>query len=181
MNKALVFIFGFAAGSAAGGFVVYKLLNERYAQIAQEEVDSVKEMYNRKAKEAEDEKLEEQKNLAHEASNKPDIMEYAKVLNEQRYSERVEVPEEDDNEIEIIDSNEFGLDDDYDIAQLTYYKDGVLADEDDEVINHPSLVVGNFENKFENSVVYVRNDETKTYYEIVEDDRTYSEVVGDDV
>ena len=177
MNKTVVFILGFVTGSAAGGFAVYKLLNDRYAQIAQDEVDSVKEMYARKAKEAED--LEEKKELAHEASNKPDIMEYAKVLNEQRY--KPEAQDDEDDPIEFIESNEYGLDDEYDLVQFTYYSDGVLADEDDEVVNHPSLIVGNFADKFEDNVVYVKNDETKTYYEIIEDDRTYTEVVGDEV
>ena len=48
MNKSVIAIFAaFAAGAAVSYFVTRKLLEERYAQIAQEEIDSVKEIFGR--------------------------------------------------------------------------------------------------------------------------------------
>ena len=48
MNKSVIAIFAaFAAGAAVSYFVTRKLLEEQYAQIAQEEIDSVKEIFGR--------------------------------------------------------------------------------------------------------------------------------------
>ena len=48
MNKSVIAIFAaFAAGAAVSYFMTRKLLEEQYAQIAQEEIDSVKEIFGR--------------------------------------------------------------------------------------------------------------------------------------
>ena len=66
---------------------------------------------------------------------------------------------------------------------LTYYADGVLADENDEVIEDVEDAVGidslNHFGEYEDDSVFVRNDARKCDYEILLDQRTYSEVVED--
>ena len=48
MNKSVIVIFAaFAAGAAAGFFAAKKFFEEKYAQLAQEEIDSVKEIFGR--------------------------------------------------------------------------------------------------------------------------------------
>ena len=47
MNKAGG-LFIFVAGAAFGSFVTWKLLRDKYEQIAQDEIDSVKEVFSKK-------------------------------------------------------------------------------------------------------------------------------------
>ena len=85
-------------------------------------------------------------------------------------------------DIEYIDPVTFGDDKDYDTLTFTYYADGVVANEDNEEIADYeiiSLLGENFEDHFgeyEQDSVNVKNNKTKTYYEVLKDDRCYSEV-----
>ena len=81
--------------------------------------------------------------------------------------------------INYISADEFGEDEDYENITLTYYKDDILADEDDSIISSPNELVGDFKPHFgeeEEDVVYVKNDEVKCYFEIIKDLRKYDEV-----
>ena len=88
-----------------------------------------------------------------------------------------------DADIEYIDPVTFGDDKDYDTLTFTYYADGVVANEDNEEIADYeiiSLLGENFEDHFgeyEQDSVNIKNNKTKTYYEVLKDDRCYSEVV----
>lgn len=85
-------------------------------------------------------------------------------------------------DIEYIDPVTFGDDKDYDTLTFTYYADGVVANEDNEEIADYeiiSLLGENFEDHFgeyEQDSVNIKNNKTKTYYEVLKDDRCYSEV-----
>lgn len=85
-------------------------------------------------------------------------------------------------DIEYIDPVTFGDDKDYDTLTFTYYADGVVANEDNEEIADYeiiSLIGENFEDHFgeyEQDSVNIKNNKTKTYYEVLKDDRCYSEV-----
>ncbi len=48
MNQRLIYVLVFAAGAGTGYLVARKMLEEKYAQIAQEEIDSVKEVFERR-------------------------------------------------------------------------------------------------------------------------------------
>ena len=62
---------------------------------------------------------------------------------------------------------------------LTYYADGVLEDEYWNVIENPEDIVGdefmNHFGEYADDVVYIRNEELKTDYEITRDKRTHAE------
>ena len=80
----------------------------------------------------------------------------------------------------VIDPSEFGENPEYDTETLTYFADGVLVDDVDDVIEEPDIVVG-LENlkifeEFGATSVYVRNDIYKTDYEIIRDDWNYSDL-----
>ena len=83
----------------------------------------------------------------------------------------------------MIPPEQFGDDEEYEQISLTYYADGVLADENDEVIEDVEDAVGidplNHFGEYEDDSVFVRNDARKCDYEILLDQRTYSEVVED--
>lgn len=74
-----------------------------------------------------------------------------------------------------IDPSEFGNDGKNATMTCTYFADGVLVDDVDEVIEDPDLVVGRHHidifNEFPDATcVYVRNDVDGTDYEILKDD-----------
>ena len=84
----------------------------------------------------------------------------------------------------VISPDEFGNMDDHTLISLTYYADGVLADDwDTKVINPDEEVGPNIESHFgeyEEDTVFVRNEKLKNDYEICRDLRTYTEVIGDE-
>lgn len=182
------FIFGAAIGSVATWFVTKKY----YAQIAQEEIDSVKEVFSKKvdAEPADDEPVErEKRDLTLEEIRNHD---YSDVLGRCGYStEEKEVmpmkeerPPVYEEEPYVIEPDEFGTMFEYDQIELTYYEgDGVLTDDWNHPIKNPDKLVGpeyvdHFgENVDEPDVVYVRNDKKKAEYAIYSDERESTEVI----
>lgn len=177
MNKTGVAVIAFIFGAGVGSYTTYQLVKKKFADIAQEEIDSIKDLYSRKK--AREEKSENKSEIAAKAREKADIIEYAKKIHEEKYT-----PDEPEESVDyaIIAESEFGEQDDYDCITLTYYADGVLTDDEDDVMTDYEHIVGNFEDYYEkdSDVVYVRNDARRVYYEIVRDDRDYREVVGDE-
>lgn len=81
----------------------------------------------------------------------------------------------------VIKPEDFGMLDYEDIC-LTYYSDGVLADDHDDKVEFVEQVVGTeWRREFERgeTVVYVRNDARKCDYEIALDFRTYTDIVDE--
>lgn len=81
----------------------------------------------------------------------------------------------------VIKPEDFGMFGYEDIC-LTYYSDGVLADDHDDLVEYPEQVVGTeWRREFEQgeTVVYVRNDARKCDYEIALDFRTYTDIVDE--
>lgn len=84
--------------------------------------------------------------------------------------------------IAVISPDEFGDTDEYERISLTYYADGILADDRDDPILNAGEIVG-FEaldsfDEYEEDTVFVRNDITRCCYEIIRDKRTFGEVTG---
>lgn len=193
MNKVFNVLI-FAAGAAVGSLVTWRLLKTKYEQIAQEEIDSVKEVFaNRDLKwEHKGEPIGKVENMEVTDEGvkatvrvKPDLAEYARKLNAAGYS-NYEVTEEkggtDVDEPYVISPEEFSENDDYDTESLTYYADGILTDDVDNIIEDVAALVGEDSltrfGEYEDDSVFVRNDRTKTDYEILLDLRTYSDAVG---
>jgi len=194
----MMFIFGAAVGSV----VTWQYVKKKYEQIAQEEIDSVKETFSRNAKlelKSKDNETEENNNtrtIVEKAKDKPSVVEYAAWLRKQGYtnysdtdslSEDPNASEEevDENVINdkpyVISPDEFGEFYDYEKISLTYYADQVLADENDELVEDIEETVGfeslNAFGEYEDDSVFVRNDRLKCDYEILLDQRKYSDVI----
>lgn len=81
----------------------------------------------------------------------------------------------------IITEEEFS-DSVYDAYTLFYYSDGVLADDDDNVILNMTSVIGEEAKEAINDpegfgdCLYVRNDETQCDYEILRDEREFNKI-----
>lgn len=194
MSKSNCFI-GFIFGIAIGSLATWQYVKKKYEQIAQDEINSVKEVFNKK-KNNENEVPKDievtSQAKAEKAKEKPDIIKYAEVLSKNGYTEysnieknkkkeETKVSNNGNSSPYIISPEEFGDNDEYDKISLTYYADKILADDNDELVEDIEKVVGsdslNHFGEFEDDAVYVRNDNLKCDYEILIDHRNYSDVV----
>ena len=181
----------FAVGAIIGSTVTWKLIKTKYEQIAQEEIDSVKETFSRLHEESTDKDerakmAERAKGFIDNKNEEPDIKEFTAKLKECEYVKYSDSEADKErktitvNKPYVISPEEFG-EADYNIVSLNYYADGVLANDFDEVVDDVENTVGeDFEEHFgdyEEDSVFVRNDELGLDYEILRDMRNFSDVV----
>ena len=173
MNNNVKIIFGFTLGVAAGVAATWKFFKTKYETISREEIDSVKEVYSKKIqKEVE---METYKTMSSK---------YDTASNECIESDNKDEEEEKDDMITdgpyVISPDEFGNEFDYEEVSLTYYADGVLTDDQDNIIEDVDGLVGldslNHFGEYEDDSVFVRNDALQTDYEILADLRNYSDI-----
>lgn len=186
----------FLAGATIGATGAWFYCKRYYEQIAQEEIDSVKAAFaERKSdilKNKEPNKdSTDNKQKADMAKLKPDLVDYAAKLQAEGYtnysahSEKNNKNEEEEivEKPHVISPDEYG-DCDYTLISLTYYSDGVLADDDDEIVEDIDKTVGvDFADHFgdyEMDSVHIRNDRRRCDYEICKDNRSYATVTGID-
>lgn len=195
MNNTLSGALFFILGAASASFITYKLVEKKFKDIADEEIASVKEMYERKMKKVEknenetpfapmypmdEESLEDKEDKPWPKQNP-----YGSLITDLGYSNKKEEEEEvtDNIDIQVIPPEDFG-EYEYKTESLTYYADKVLAYDNDEKITDVDKIVGsdalNSFGEYEDDSVFVRNHKMKTDYEILKDTRTYSAVVGTD-
>lgn len=189
----------FTAGLICGGVGAYIAAKSQYERILKDEIDSVKETYKNRqplvVKEVEEEHDEDttEENNDESQVTEQDKKDYNSILKESGYvnytkymngeEENKETMVYDKNDIPyVIEPEEFG-EDGFDTQTLTYYADGVLVDDLDDVVEDPDVVVG-LENlkifeEFGASSVTVRNDIFKVDYEIIKDDWNYSDLNQD--
>ena len=180
MKGLLIFAAGLAVGAVAGALVV----KNKVLADAKAEIEEVRDYYRSQRGEVNREEVEEVveetidrvQDMIKEHDNKKEHINYNKLV--QNYNPSKNVVEYDDPF--IIDPSEFGENDDYDTMTLTYFADGVLVDDVDDIVEEPDIVVG-LENlkvfeEYGASSVYVRNDIYKTDYEIIRDDWNYSDL-----
>ena len=178
MKNSLSNLLIFATGAALGSVVTLKLVKTKYERIAQEEIDSVKEVFSRREKETPSKPISDAK------IDIPDLKEYADILKETGYNKEADEKQMDIDMPYTISPDEFGEFDDYETITLTYYADDILADDDDELVDDIDETVGLESLKtfgeYEDDCVFVRNDRLKADYEILLDTRNYSDVVGEE-
>lgn len=183
-NSALRNLLVFTVGAALGSAVTWKVLKEKYARIAQDEIDSVKEVYSRKKPDEEVKDISEETSeevTDEETKRGPSYKEY--VEQTKRYTTSDSKGEEEDkqymNKPYVIPPEEFD-ELDYETVSLTYYADEVLADEDDNIIEDIDDIIGSESletfGQYEDDSVFVRNDELMCDYEILLDNRNYYDI-----
>ena len=181
MNNKIVNAIAFLLGAGIGSVVTWKLVETKYKKLAQEEIDSVREVYSKK-----EIALANEVKKAHaclEANTKNDkVPSYQHIVEDMGYAAESE-EEEGVSNVYVIPPESYG-ELDYEEVSLTYYADDVLAYDDDSVIRDIDKVVGkgslNTFGEYEDDSVFVRDDDKKIDYEILRDTRRYSDVVGDD-
>lgn len=193
MNKTIFGVVGFALGAAAGSLVTWKLVKSKYERIANEEIESVKEVFS--------EQLAEKSRVANDMHNDefddaivdPDasdelettITDYSSysTKSDPKPEEEVVVNKELDKERPyVISPEEFGEFEDYEQISLTFYSDHILTDDVDDILENIDEVIGfeslNHFGEYEDDSVYVRNDKFKCDYEILLDQRRYEDVLA---
>ena len=188
MNKSILSkVFMFAVGAAVGSAVTYKMVKTKFEQIANEEIEEVREYYREKIKETEQEKVEEEpanketKSSADE--ERIDAVTYLKdKIDALGYNAPFGGDEMDAKEglqPHVIPPEDFG-DQGYDTLSLTLYADGVLVDDQENIIEDADAILGEGSlerfGEFEDDSLHVRDDKAKVDYEILSDDRTSFDV-----
>lgn len=176
-------LFIFAAGVVAGAVAGAYLVKDKVMADAKQEIEEVREYYKSKKESKKEETVEEQpveevkeekeyktivENSGYVNYNKPEQVTQHSVLEDEPYS---------------IDPEEFGdkEEEGWDTMTLTYFADGVLTDDTDEVVEQPEVVVGLdnlkiFEEFPDATCVYVRNETWRTDFEILKDDWKWSDL-----
>ena len=185
MKGLLIFAAGLAVGAVAGAVLVKnKVLADAKAEVEEvrkyyRESRGVVEEVEEKEEVKEVEKKEyELKDIQVKDEPKTGLTNYNQITKRYISKDEFQSPMYDDPF--VIDPSEFGENPEYDTETLTYFADGVLVDDVDDVIDEPDIVVG-LENlkifeEFGATTVYVRNDIYKTDYEIIRDDWNYSDL-----
>ena len=193
MNNAIkyvgVYILGVATGAAAGAFYFSKKYKSEYRKT----VDSFKSSYKKERKGA-DARYRKPEVKPHEPIKKDDIPDttlkdelealaakYKNTYEDIPSYERPKYPVEVGPY--VIEEDMYGENEDYEQIDLTYYADQKLADDEDDLIEKPVDILGEtwkdrFD-KYDEDVVYVRNDSRKADYCITRDLRKYTDVVED--
>lgn len=185
MNEKLTNLLIFAAGAIVGSAVTWALLKTKYEQMANDDVEEVRELYLKKLNDLD--KSEEEEGEPNPEQEKKAVntkaMEYADKLNSLGYVKEKKEGDVDsvkDDMPYVISPEEFGELDGYETNSLTLYADNVLTDDAGIVIDNVDEVVGtdslNHFGEYEDDSVFVRNDRHECDYEILLDTRRFSDI-----
>ena len=166
-------VFAFVIGAAVGSVVTWKLLATKYEQLAQEEIDSVKEYFAKRNREVVNDVDED----SNDTNEDEDESEYLERTRGYHYDEDGRPAK---NTPYVIHPDMFGTREDYDTRSLKCFADRVVTDTDDEIVDDVDNLIGDESldhfGEFEMDSVFVRNDKLKCDYEILLDPRKYSDI-----
>ena len=178
----------FVAGAAIGSIATWKLIEKKYKDLADEEIESVIETFkNRKPRITKD----NVKETVEKVINKYKESKEYSIENEEEIDEDDEsnyiVNVDNDNDIEVITPyvitpEQFGEYNEYGTKTLTYYADNVLTDEIDNPITSEEMVtmigpdaLDHF-GEYEDDSVYIRDEMNEMDYEILKSEKKFSEI-----
>ena len=163
MKSAVYFFLGLIFGAAGGAYVAKSIVERKTEDRVEKATLEAKEYYEEKYKKKVDEVTKENVNTV--------VNEVTRI-----YGKAFDIPDDIPKptpDVETyayeISQEEFGEDSEYTTYALDYYADGTLVDETNNVVDDPVHLVGGdiLDNiSATNPVAYVRNDITKTDYEI---------------
>lgn len=188
MNNTVKTIGAYILGVVSGGSIAAVICKKKYEKMYREQyeaaVKSVKETYSVPVEKPE----EDSPSVEDVADNIPDdslrrelaaLTEKYRTGSDFEMADPLRIPSK--QEPYILEPDQYGDEPDYEQISLTYYADGKLADEDDDLVENIPLILGEewrerFD-KYDEDCVYVRNDARHCDYEITRDFRKYIEVV----
>lgn len=197
MGGTVGYILTFAAGAFIGGLCSYRIASDLAEDRADAEIEEMRKYFLEKAEGKRKKQTETAIEKSKQSSNKPNVADLTankastQTVNYTMYSE--DIPEDvvvSDEPMILSDKKEFGEIEGYSEVYLTYYGDDILAydttgktlgeKETEKTVGHEALRrLGKMgPNGKPVYVVYVRNDQYKSYFQISLDEREYTEAVG---
>ena len=186
----------FVAGAAIGSVVTWKLIEKKYKDLADEEIESVIETFkNRKPRITKDEVKETVEKVINKWKEPKETVEDIVTAEGYSIENEEEIDEDDesnytvdiDNDIEVvtpyvITPERFGEYNEYGTKTLTYYADNVLTDEIDNPITSEEMItmigpdaLDHF-GEYEDDSVYIRDEMNEMDYEILKSEKKFSEI-----
>lgn len=195
MNSTLSKFVTFVIGAAAGSAVTWWFTKKHYERIADQEIEDMREYYGVRygvatnADEDDDPYIVREEDLPQEPAVE-DIRELAKLTKDLGYTDYAKTPaaptsnaegksEPEPGRFEVISPEDYDTMEGFDTEALTYYADGVLTDEDDEIVDADEIVgmdPAEHFGEYEDDSVHIRDHKLKIDYEILCDPRAYSDV-----
>lgn len=186
----------FALGAATGALSTWFIIRERYAEKMREERAALRESMRKTPKNiVKTETTEDENEQSAPAIKYGDYVNQAKRYAPGEYNivpgsedeegeseptvEKID-PVEDYRDPYVVSMDEFATMDGHDAVTLTYFRDGVLADENYDRITDVEATVGDALERLEQygeDCVYVRNERLRVDYEILRDMRSYHEIL----
>lgn len=186
----------FVAGAAIGSIVTWKLIEKKYKDLADEEIESVIETFkNRKPRITKDEVKETVEKVINKYKEPKETVE--DIVTAEGYSTENEEETEEDDESNytvdvdpgvevivpyVITPEQFGEYNEYGTKTLTYYADNVLTDEIDNPITSGEMetMIGpdalDHFGEYEDDSVYIRDKMNEMDYEILKSEKMFSEI-----
>lgn len=175
MKSIVPFFLGLIFGAAGGAYVAKVISDKKTGDAIEKATLEARDYYKEKFDKKEESKPE---------SNPEPVVENFTRIYGKAFDIRPQKPMPG-SDVETyayeIDPDEFGEDSEYTTYSLDYYSDGNLVDETGNVVDDPVHLVGGDvldSISMENPTAYVRNDITKTDYEISYVDDIYDQPGG---
>lgn len=193
MNSTLSKFVTFVLGAAVGSVATWWYTKEYYKRIADQEIEEIREYYCERhgepadAHDEDDEYIVREEDLPGFKPAAEDIRELAKMAQDLGYTDYAKTqPEPTDCEVgiepgrfEVISPEDFDTMDGYDVIELTYFKDGIMTNEDKDIVDADEIVgmdPAEHFGEYEDDSVHIRDNKLKIDYEILRDPRAYSDV-----
>lgn len=173
MSNTLSKVFIFAAGAAVGSLVTWKLVEKKYKQIADREINDILDRFGSDKEESvektEEETEEEEDEDKIKYTRIAKLCGYLKEENEMAIDRPYVISPED------YDDPDIG----YNCLTLFYYNNGIVVDEGSNIIEGDELeeLIGSESlthfGEYEDDSVFVRNDAKRLDIEILKDEDDY--------
>lgn len=186
----------FVTGAAIGSVVTWKLIEKKYKDLADEEIESVIETFkNRKPRITKDEVKETVEKVINKCKESKETVENIVTAEGYSIENEEEIDEDDESNYTVdvdpgvevivpyvITPEQFGEYNEYGTKTLTYYADNVLTDEIDNPITSDEMetMIGpdalDHFGEYEDDSVYIRDEMNEMDYEILKSEKTFSEI-----
>lgn len=186
----------FVTGAAIGSLVTWKLIEKKYKDLADEEIESVIETFkNRRPRITKDEVKETVEKVINKWKEPKETVEDIVAAEGYSIENEEEIDEDDESNYTIdidnddtvitpyvIEPEQFGEYNEYGTKTLTYYADNVLTDEIDNPITSEEMItmigpdaLDHF-GEYEDDSVYIRDEMNEMDYEILKSEKKFSEI-----
>lgn len=186
----------FVAGATIGSVVTWKLIEKKYKDLADEEIESVIETFkNRRPRITKDEVKETVEKVINKWKEPKETVEDIVTAEGYSIENEEEIDEDDESNYTVnidnddtvitpyvIEPEQFGEYNEYGTKTLTYYADNVLTDEIDNPITSEEMItmigpdaLDHF-GEYEDDSVYIRDEMNEMDYEILKSEKKFSEI-----